>query len=148
LNSETQTDSAAASAAIENLLNSHEGRVLAAMGLFIGYVCVFFTKIMSFTDMYAGVIGVRVITLLLLLLNKERNLKSQDWWFRSITVVVLTIVLTSPQLYFAWTVSVAEAQSAAEANQLRKVADARRFVLPDVQISGQQITPPQAGGSR
>jgi hypothetical protein len=131
---------------MENLLSSHEGRVLAAMGLFIGYVCVFFTKIMSFTAMSVGVVGVGIITLLLLLLNKERDLKSQDWWFRSITVIVLTVILTSPQLYFAWTVSVAEAQNAAEANQLRKIADARRFVLPELQISGQPTAAPQTGG--
>jgi hypothetical protein len=76
------SDPAAIAAAVESLLNTHEARVLGAMGLFIGYICVFFTKIMSFTNMYVGALAVAGITLMLLLLNKDLNIKSAGWWLR------------------------------------------------------------------
>jgi hypothetical protein len=40
-------------AAVVLLLNSHEARVLGAIGLFVGYLCVLLTKILNFTELYA-----------------------------------------------------------------------------------------------
>ena len=128
------SDPAAIAAAVESLLNTHEARVLGAMGLFIGYICVFFTKIMSFTNMYVGALAVAGITLMLLLLNKDLNIKSAGWWLRSGAVIVLTLMLTSPQLYFAWTVSVSEALAAAQAAQESKIREGTKFVPPEVNI--------------
>jgi predicted Co/Zn/Cd cation transporter (cation efflux family) len=116
-----KNESAAVAAAIEGLLRTHEARVLATMGLFIGYICVFFTKIMSFTDLSVGAMAVAVITLLLLFLDRDIDFRSRAWWLRSIVVIVLTLILTAPQLYFAWTVSVTEAEAAARAVHERKV---------------------------
>jgi hypothetical protein len=119
-----KADDAALAAAVEGLLNTHEARVLATMGLFIGYICVFFTKIMSFTNMYVGAIAVAGITLLLLLLDRELHIRSRAWWLRAAIVMALSLMLTSPQLYFAWTVSVTEAEVAALAAHERKLRQA------------------------
>jgi hypothetical protein len=120
--------------AIQELFNTYEARVLGTMGLFVGYICIFFAKIMSFTNIYVGVAGVAIITLLLLLLNKGQDWKSQDWWIRLPAVIIFSVLLTSPQLYFAWTVSVNEARSAAQAAHDQLVHDARQFVQPEVTI--------------
>jgi hypothetical protein len=122
------SDDRNAISAVEGLFNTHEARVLGAIGLFTGYICVFFTKIMSFTQMYVGVLAVTGLTFLLLVLNREFDFKSRDWWIRSAAVIVLSLLLTSPQLYFAWTVSVTEAQLAAQATQNRALLEAAQFV--------------------
>lgn len=100
---------------LEELLDKHEVRVLGVMGLFIGYISVFLVKILSFTNMYYGVGSIILTTLLLLLLDKNKNLKVTDWWIRTSAVILLCLFITSPQLYFAWTVSVAELKVAANA---------------------------------
>ena len=109
---------------IEELLDKHETRVLGVMGLCIGYISVFLVKILNFTHMYYGVGGIVLTTLLLLLLDKNKNLKVVDWWVRALTVIVICLFITSPQLYFAWTVSVAELQVAADERLERDRAEA------------------------
>jgi hypothetical protein len=131
----TQVDPAQLNAALEGLFQSYEARVLAAIGLFIGYICVFFTKIMSFTQMYIGILGIAGVTFLLLLLNKDADFKSRAWWARSCVVVIFSLILTSPQFYFAWTVSVQEAQNAAQAAQIRAVNEAQAFVQPQITVA-------------
>src|SRR5689334_24406111 len=54
-----------------------------------------------------------------ILLSRQVEPRSPGWWLRSFIVVILAIVLTSPQLYFAWTVSVAEVQANAQQAQAR-----------------------------
>jgi hypothetical protein len=50
--------------------------------------------------------------------------------------VIFSLILTSPQFYFAWTVSVQEAQNAAQAAQIRAVNDAQqRFVPPQITVA-------------
>jgi hypothetical protein len=132
-----KADAAAINAAIEGLLSTHEARVLATMGLFIGYICVFFTKIMSFTNMYVGAVAVAAITFLLLLLDREFHIRSRDWWLRAFVVVTLSLILTSPQLYFAWTVSVTEAEVAALAAHERKVHQAIVTSQPSAPVENQ-----------
>ena len=73
---------------VEDLLNSHEVS-LGAMGLFIGYICVFLVKIMNLTNMYFGVCLIVITTLLLLLLDKGKRPKTWDWWARAGTVILL-----------------------------------------------------------
>jgi hypothetical protein len=122
-------------AAIATLLNSQEAQVLGAIGLFIGYLCIFLTKLMNFTQPYIGVLGVIILTTLLLLLGKQNNLKSPDWWLRSVVVIVLALILSAPQLYFAWTVSVAEVRANAlqlQNNEVQQRSSA--FVAPNVKI--------------
>ena len=135
-NSPIHPDPRHAVAAVEDLFNTHEARVLGAIGLFTGYICVFFTKIMNFTQMYVGVLAVMGLTFLLLALNRKIDFKSRDWWFRSAAVIALSLLLTSPQLYFAWTVSVTEAQLAAHAAQSRALMEAGQFVQPEIRIGG------------
>ncbi len=135
MNRPAKTDDRDAIAAISTLLDSHEARVLGAVGLFVGYLCVLLTKIMNFTQPVMGVLGIVGLTLVLLLLGKEVDLRSPGWWLRSFIVVLLAIVLTAPQLYFAWTVSVAEVQANAlqmQAIQARQLAN--QFVPPTVTI--------------
>jgi hypothetical protein len=129
-------DDQTAIAAVKDLFDTHEVRVLGAVGLLIGYICVFFAKIMYFTQMYVGICAVIVITSLLLLLNKEVNFTSRLWWTRSITVIILSVFFTSPQLYDAWTVSVAEAKLAALGAQEAAVHHAQQpTVSPTVTIN-------------
>lgn len=133
--SDSSNSGQTAISAVQGLLNTHEAHVLGAIGLFVGYISIFFTKVMNFTDMYIGVLGVVALTVLLLLLNKDSNYRSRDWWIRSAVVVVLSILLTSPQLHTAWTVSVSEARLAALTEQDRAVQEAKRFVSPVVTIA-------------
>ncbi|GAC1307159.1 MAG: hypothetical protein NVSMB10_12500 [Steroidobacteraceae bacterium] len=135
MNRPAKTDDRDAIAAISTLLDSHEARVLGVVGLFVGYLCVLFTKILNFTHPVMGVLGIVGLTVVLLLLGKEIEPRSPGWWMRSFVVVVLAIVLTAPQLYFAWTVSVAEVQAnalQAQAIQARQLAN--QFVPPVVTI--------------
>jgi hypothetical protein len=128
-------DAGAVTAALEGLFSSHEARVLGAISLFVGYLCIFFTKILSFTNMYVGVIGIAAMIVVLLLLKNDFKWKSPQAWFRHAAVVIIGLVLTSPQLYFAWTVSVAEARMAAQADQQRQERAANSFVPPEITIS-------------
>lgn len=109
---------------LEGLLQTQEAQVLGAMGLFVGYICVFFAKILNLTNPYFGVMGVAIITMLLLTLCKTFNWRSPSWWSRSFVIIVICLLITSPQLYFAWTVSVSEAQSAAEGQHQRAINQA------------------------
>src|SRR3982074_3811321 len=102
MNRPAKSDDRDAIAAISALLDTHEARVLGAVGLFVGYLCVLLTKIMNFTQPAVGVLGVVGLTIVLLLLGKDVELRSPGWWLRSVIGVILVIVLTSPQLYFAW----------------------------------------------
>jgi hypothetical protein len=111
-NSANPADPGAVAAALEGLFSTHEARVLGAISLFVGYLSIFFTKVMNFTEMYVGVLGIVGLIILLLLLSKEFDWRSGQAWLRCIAVVVIGIFLTSPQLYFAWTVSVSEARLA------------------------------------
>jgi hypothetical protein len=89
--------------------------------------------------MYFGVLGVMGVTVLLLLLNKERDLRSQEWWVRSLVVVILGLILASPQLYFAWTVSVSEVRAAARSEQEQKVqAIKNKRIEPQVNIGNKE----------
>src|ERR1700726_4212628 len=90
--------------AVESFLNTHEIRVLGVLGIFIGYICVFFVKILSFTNIFMGVGGVALTALILMFLDPKRQIGYLDWWFRVIVVVLMSLFLTAPQLYFAWTV--------------------------------------------
>ncbi|MCA1416020.1 hypothetical protein I6F30_33580 [Bradyrhizobium sp. NBAIM20] len=123
-----------AMAAIANLLDTHEARVLGAVGLFIGYLCVLLTKIMNFTQMYVGLLGVVGLTIVLLLLGGG-NIRTRIWWLRTTIVVFLAILLTAPQLYFAWTVSVAEVQAnalLAQSNQVKQLSN--QYVQPEISV--------------
>ena len=42
------------------------------------------------------------------MLNKDFKFGDYRHWVRSIVVIVICLLITAPQLYFAWTVSVAE----------------------------------------
>ena len=108
--------------ALGTLLRTQEAQVLGAMGLFVGYICVFLAKIMQVTNPYAGVCGVAIITLLLLTLGADFDWRSIKWWIRALAVVVICILITSPQLYFAWTVSVTEAETPAQAHHNNAVS--------------------------
>ena len=109
------------------------------MGLLIGYICVFLAKILSFTNIYIGVIGVVVITLLLMMLNKDVKFADARFWLRAVVVTFICLLITAPQLYFAWTVSVSEVQSAL-IEQNRRAAEARadQTVPPSVTITNKK----------
>jgi hypothetical protein len=111
----------AVSRAIEDLFSTHEVRVLGAMGLIIGYISIFFTKIMEVDSFYVGIFGVAMTTMLLLLLDPKLSIDSKVWWARSIVVVIMSLFLTSPQFYYAWTVSVKERRDAKQADLLREI---------------------------
>jgi hypothetical protein len=139
----TAAPAAAVTAVIQGLFDTHEARVLGAMGLFVGYICIFFVRVMSFTEMYVGVLGVALITLLLLLLNRDKGSLSQGWlqWgIRSFAVIIFSVLLTSPQLYYAWTVSVKDQQFAAQVDREIAAAKANKFVQPEINVKR-----PQAG---
>jgi hypothetical protein len=103
---------------LEGLLRTQEVQVIGAMGIFVGYICVFLAKILNLTNPYYGVLGVAILTILLLTLSRAFNWRAPGWWVRATVIVVICLLLTSPQLYFAWSVSVREAQAAVE-EQLR-----------------------------
>ena len=88
---------------LDGLLLTQEAQVLGAMGLFIGYICVFFAKILNLTNPYFGVLGVALITMLLLTLCKTFDWRSPTCWARCVVVIIICLLITSPQLYFAWT---------------------------------------------
>jgi hypothetical protein len=139
LGEDRRPDSSETAKALEGLLQTHEARVLGVVGLFIGYVCVLMTKIMNFAQMYVGALAVAILTFLLLLLGENFQFKSATWWLRSIIVILLCLVLTSPQLYFAWTVSVTEAEAAAQAALDRRVLrESNKFVPPIINVAPQQ----------
>jgi hypothetical protein len=82
-------DNQDAVAALGTLLRTQEAQVLGAMGLFVGYICVFLAKIMQVTNPYLGVCGVAIITLLLLTLGADFDWRSIKWWIRALAVVVV-----------------------------------------------------------
>jgi hypothetical protein len=120
--------------ALETFLNAHEVQVLALMGLLMGYICIFFTKILNFSQMYVGVLGIIAITFLFLTLVGP-DWRSRHWWLRTLAVIVVALIVTSPQLYFAWTVSVTEAQLAAQAQKVRLIDSANQFVQPRITVT-------------
>ncbi|TBF36978.1 hypothetical protein ELG88_17995 [Rhizobium leguminosarum] len=130
------SDTQGAVTALGNLLRTQEAQVLGAMGLFVGYICVFLAKIMQVTNPYFGVCGVAIITFLLLALGNDFDFRSFKWWIRAAAVIVICILITSPQLYFAWTVSVSEAETAAQAQHARAVSAAEKVTLqPQITIT-------------
>ena len=134
------SDAQGAVTALGNLLRTQEAQVLGAMGLFVGYICVFLAKIMQVTNPYFGVCGVAIISLLLLALGSDFDWRSLKWWIRALAVIVICILITSPQLYFAWTVSVSEAETAAQAHHTNVVSEAAKVSLqPQITITN---TPP------
>src|SRR5262245_40344273 len=89
-------DPGAVVTALEGLFSTHEARVLGAISLFVGYLCILLTKIMAFEAMYMGLVGIAGLIVLLLLLNKDFQLRTLDSWFRIAAVVVIGLILTSP----------------------------------------------------
>jgi hypothetical protein len=121
--------------ALDSLLQTQEAQVLGAMGLIVGYVCVLFAKLLNATNPYYGVFGVALTTMLLLALSKSFDWRSPSWWARSVAVTLICILITSPQLYFAWKVNVSEAQ-AASLSYLREASQAAPPpVQPEIRIT-------------
>jgi hypothetical protein len=121
--------------AFGNLLQTSEVQVLGAMGLLIGYICVFYAKILGFQNIYAGVAGISIITFLLIALTKDFNWFNPVSWIRAFVVIILCLLITAPQLYNAWTVSVSELQSQKELQhqaEVRNATDAK--VPPSIKI--------------
>ena len=114
MNRPAKSDDRDAIAAISTLLDSHEARVLGAVGLFVGYLCVLLTKIMNFTQPIVGVLGVVGLTIVLLLLGKQVEPRSPGWWIRSLIVVI-------PR-NFSWPPSVFPVRKLFHAGDARKVA--------------------------
>jgi hypothetical protein len=136
------SDTEGAVTALGNLLRTQEAQVLGAMGLFVGYICVFLAKIMQVTNPYFGVCGVAIITLLLLALGTDFDWRSLKWWVRAVAVIVICILITSPQLYFAWTVSVSEAETAAQAHHASAVSAAAAVSLqPQITVTNAPPSP-------
>lgn len=122
----------------DDLLNTHEVKVLGMIGLFIGYICVFFVKILSFTNIYVGALGISLLTFILMMLDPRRNLGSADWWIRALAVVMLSLFLTSPQLYYAWTVSVSElANSYRDAAIMNSLSPKRAPPIVNIERDGE-----------
>ncbi len=116
--------------ALGGLLQTQEAQVLGAMGLFVGYICVFFAKILNYTNPYFGVLGVAILTMLLLTLSKAFDWRSPAWWLRSFVIIIICLLLTSPQLYFAWTVSVREADDVLQAQLAHDTAAVATATAP------------------
>jgi phosphoglycerol transferase MdoB-like AlkP superfamily enzyme len=133
--------------ALADVIDGYETRIVALVSMLMGYLCILLTKVFRSTDILMGVAAVAFITLLLLSLHSNRSFTSMEWWWRAFVVIVVCLVVTAPQLHFAWTVSANEAQDAAEALQNRKLIEAgRRFITPNVNISPPQSSTP--GGQR
>ena len=121
------------------ILQTYEVQVLGTMGLLIGYICVFFAKILSFTNIYIAVFGVSFITMMLMMLNKDFKWRDGAYWLRTVVVIFICLLITAPQLYFAWTVSVAEVQAAVEAHHMNNVdLKERQQIAPYVTIKNIQ----------
>jgi predicted Co/Zn/Cd cation transporter (cation efflux family) len=123
-------DQQAVQQALAGIFQAHETKALGIIGLLVGYICIFFTKVMEMQSILVGVLGISLTTILLLLLNPELNFRSTQWWLRSITVIILSILLTSPQLYFAWTTSVAEARAGAIQQRDAAISRAQDINVP------------------
>jgi hypothetical protein len=123
-------DQQAVQQALAGIFQAHETKALGIIGLLVGYICVFFTKVMEIQSIFIGVLGISLIMILLLLLNPEFNFRSTHWWVRSITVVILSILLTSPHLYFAWNTSVAEARAGAIQQRDAAIRQAQEIDVP------------------
>jgi H+/Cl- antiporter ClcA len=125
--------------ALRHLISPHQINVLAVMGLSIGYICIFLVKILDLTNIYLGVIGVGLTTLILLFLDKAKDFRSTDWWCRSFLVVLFSLFLTAPQLYYAWWTSVQERQKLANADGvLQALEKTARQVPPEITIVNPQ----------
>jgi hypothetical protein len=123
----------------KGILQTHEVQVLGTMGLLIGYICIFFAKILAFTNIYMGVLGVGGVTLLLVILDSNFRWQDYKCWVRSIVVIVICLLITAPQLYFAWTVSVSEVRSTIEEQSQREAeARAKQQISPSVTVTTQK----------
>jgi len=99
--------------ALDGLFATHEIRVLGVVGILTGYLCILFVKMMGLYSPLIGVGGIIFITTILLFLDPRMELRSARWWMRVVVVVIVSVVITSPQMYDAWTVAVKEARDAA-----------------------------------
>jgi hypothetical protein len=99
--------------ALDGLFATHEIRVLGLVGILTGYICILFVKMMGLSSPFIGIGGIVLITLMLLFLDPQMNLRSFRWWVRVFSVVIMSIVISSPQMYDAWTVAVREAKNEA-----------------------------------
>jgi len=137
------SDQQALTQAVGALLGPHETQTLGLMGLLIGYICIFLVKILNFTNINLAVGGVAVLTLLILASNKSLVF-SLNWCIRSLTAIIICLLVTGPQLYFAWTVSVAELQAAIEAQHRREIESAAaRSVTPSITITNTDTGAPK-----
>ncbi len=102
--------------ALDGLFATHEMRVLGIVGILTGYLSVLFVKMIGLLSVWVGVIGIVFMTLMLLLLDPQLAPKSSRWWLRACAVIVISVVITSPQMFYAWTVAVRETQAQAIAD--------------------------------
>jgi hypothetical protein len=115
---------------------AHELRVLGIMALLIGYLSIFFTKILHQTDPTVGVVGIAAMTLLLLFMGPEVDARSRNWWLRSFAIILLTLLLTAPQFNNAWIVSIdEERRKALYEAQVDAARKAQQQIQPQVSVS-------------
>jgi Zn-dependent protease with chaperone function len=119
---------------LKGIFNKFEIQVLGMMGLLIGYITVFYAKILGFTNIYIGVSGVALITLLLLSLDRSFTWRQSKRLVRALIVIIVCLLLTAPQLYFAWNVSVREAAAEALAQHNLQVSRQEVSVTPQVNV--------------
>jgi len=99
--------------ALDGLFATHEVRVLGVVGILTGYLCILFVKMMGLFSPLIGVGGIVCITAMLLFLDPKMEVRSGRWWIRVFAVIIVSVVITSPQMYDAWTVAVKEARDSA-----------------------------------
>lgn len=112
--------------ALEGLFATHEVRVLGAVGLLTGSISIFFVKILGLLSPFVGISGIALVTVIMLLLDPRINPRSIIWWIRMFCVVLIAIIITSPQLYDAWTTAVTESQNNGYAKLGRSIEAAQR----------------------
>ena len=110
------------------IFQKHEMQVISIVGLLVGYVCLFMTKILAQESILFGVSALILLVFLLLLSLSDADSGSPlfrgSWWLRFCTVCVVSLLLSAPQLHTAWTVAIQEKAAAEQLNLDRAVTRA------------------------
>ena len=108
---------------LDGLFAAHEVRVLGVVGILTGYICTLLVKVLHIDGPLDGVYGIMFIAALLMSLDPNIAVRSLRWWSRGLVVVIMSVVITSPQIYNSWTVAFDEDRATALAALAQKTTE-------------------------
>ena len=93
---------------LSSVFDAHEIKIIGLVGVLTGYISLFIIDVLRITSVVLGSAFVCGLVFLLLIRHPSRRLLSPDWWLRTLIAVILSALITAPQISSSMTAEMAK----------------------------------------